>query len=235
MSVAKLQSALASINWTNNIGSFFSDATQAEKLAASNLRLAIWAKQLETADVGNPALSFVREMQAAGQYVAVLIPLSLYKPAAGSIRSVMESALYYTYFRTHLAELETLVRAKGYYIDKRDVVDFHRVHTADFGDVQQKLGVISRLEAWYGRVSSLVHGQIPGQWVEHKSVADIKPIKTTQDVAVATFVEGEEIVHRLFLCTTGRQLWDSFSSTAKAKLLAGLQGHEKVALKLDAA
>jgi hypothetical protein len=187
------------------------------------------------ADSENPALSFVREMQIAGQHVAVLIALSLYKPAAGSIRAVLETALYYSYFRTHHAELETLARRTGYYIGKQDVVEFHKQHTNDFNKNQQALGFLVRLEKWYGQISSLVHGQVPGTWIEHKSVGEIKPIKVTQDLAVQAFVESVELVHRLFLCTVGKQLWDSFTPVAKKQLLAGLHGNIKKSLRLDAA
>jgi hypothetical protein len=123
----------------------------------------------------------------------------------------------------------------GYYLEKKEVLDFHKEHTLEFAELQQKLGVIARMEKWYGRVSSLVHGHVPGAWIEHTSVAEIKPIKATQDLAIETFVEGVDIIHRFFLCTAGRQLWDSFSTDAKKKLLSGLHGDEKKALKLDSA
>jgi hypothetical protein len=235
MPLSKLDAALNNVDWKKNIAGLMADSKSAEALAAANLRLAMWARQFEDADPGNPALCFVREMQVAGQHVAVLVALSLYKPAAGSIRSVLETALYYTFFRTHPAELETLARSEGYFLEKRDVIEFHKIHTLNFTELQQKLGVIARLEKWYGRVSSLVHGQLPGVWLEHKSVAEIKPIKKTQDLAIQTFVEGVDIVHRIFLCTAAQQLWDSFSSDAKKKLLAGLHGDDKKILKLDAA
>jgi hypothetical protein len=150
------------------------------------------------------------------------------------MRSVLETALYYTYFRTHPAELETLARRVGYYLGKREVLEFHKVHTWRFSDVHQKLGVIARMEQWYGQVSSLVHGHLPGAWIDHKSVADIRPTKATQDLAIGAFVEGVDIVHRVLLCTVGQQLWDSFPSDAKKQLLSGLHGDEKKVLELDA-
>jgi hypothetical protein len=235
MAASKLESALAAVDWQQNIIQFVADSKSAERVVAANVRLAVWAHQFEIADIDNPALSFVREMQIAGQHVAVLLALSLYKPAAGCIRTVLETALYYSYFRTHPSELETLARGSGFYIDKRDVLEFHKVHTLKFVEMQSKLGLVARLETWYGQVSSLVHGQVPGAWVEHKSVSDIKAIKATQDLAIETFVEGVELVHRLFLCTVGKQLWDSFSPSAKRQLLAGLHGDHKKILHLDSA
>jgi hypothetical protein len=193
MAVDKLKAALDAVDWKKNISAFLADTDASQAVASANLRLAIWSHQLESADSGNAALSFVREMQVAGQRVAVLIALSLYKPAAGSIRAVVETVLYYSYFRTHFAELETLVRGTGFYIDKRDVVEFHKQHTVGFNDNQQALGFLTRLEKWYGQISSLVHGQVPGNWIEHKSVGEIKPIKATQDLAVEAFVESVEL------------------------------------------
>lgn len=235
MPLAKFQAAIDAVDWKKNISAFLADKNSAETLAAGNLRLAVWARQLETADKGNPALCFIREMQIAGQHVAVLVALSLYKPAAGSIRSALETALYYSYFRTHLAELETLARGTGYYLEKKEVLEFHKEHTLQFADRQKKLGVLSRLESWYGRTSSLVHGHIPGAWIEHKSVTEIGRIKSTQDLAIKTFVEGVDIINRFFLCTVAQPLWDSFSSDSKKALLSGLSGDEKKVLKLDSA
>jgi hypothetical protein len=233
--LTKLAAALGAVDWPKSVATLLADTDAAQTLASTNLRLAVWARQLESADHGNPALSFVREMQIAGQHVTVLIALALYKPAAASIRTVLETALYYSYFRTHPAELRTLARAEGFYLEKREILEFHKRHTVCFSELQQKLGVLSRLDAWYGPMSSLVHGQIPGTWIEHTSLADIKPIKATQDLAVNAFVEGEAIVHRFLLCTVARDLWDSFSSQGKKQLLAGLHGEAKKALQLDSA
>ena len=91
---------------------------------AGNLRLALWSKQFEDADSGNPALCFIREMQVAGQHVAVLVALSLYKPAAGSVAQFSKQLSAYTYFRSHRAELETLAGGVQFYCTERDVSKF---------------------------------------------------------------------------------------------------------------
>ncbi|MGM4925829.1 hypothetical protein AB8A31_23220 [Tardiphaga sp. 804_B3_N1_9] len=234
MPIAKLSAALTAVDWAGNVASFLGQS-QAKDLAEANLRMAIWAKQLETVDKGNPALCFVREMQIEGQYVATLIALSLYKPAASSMRAMLETALYYTFFRTHLSELETLVRDDDYYISKKYILEYHKKHTPDFSTFQNKLGVVDRLDKWYSKVSAVIHGQIPGAWVEHKSLAEIAPIAATQNLVVDAFKEGEELVHRFFLCTVAQTHWHSFSTTAKQKFLHGLTGEVKTLLDLDAA
>lgn len=230
-----LSAALKAVDWTGNVQAFIDKAAEAQAVEDANLRTAIWAKQLESADHGNPALSFVREMQTAAQQVAVLIALGLYKASAASMRSMTEADLYYTYFRTHPAELATLVRDTKYFIGKYDVIEFHKLHTPRFRITQEKLGLLTRLDAWYSDVSAVVHGQIPGAWANHTAVGEIKNNHALQSQAVTKLVEGEDALHRLFLCTVGQALWDSFSSAAKKRLLAGLPGEQKAALGLDPA
>lgn len=230
-----LGAALAAVDWNRNVSDFLKDAKLTEAIATANFRLAVWAKQFENIDKDNPALSFIREMQVSGHYVAALTALSLYKAAAASMRTMLETALYYSYFRTHPSELATLARDSNFFVVKADLLEFHKQHTPDFPALQQKLGLVVKLNAWYGFVSSITHGQIPGEWVEHKSLADMKHNKSALDIVVTTFCEGEELVHRLFLCTVGRVLWDTFSTPAKKYLIKGLHGDVKAALGLDAA
>jgi hypothetical protein len=234
MAENSLATAISGINWNENVASFLLDEAAVSMLAQTNTRLAIWARQFEAIDRGNPALTFLREMQSASHTVVVLTALALYKPAAASMRNMVEAALYYSYFRTHPSELATLASG-AYYIEKGNIIDFHKRHTPQFNSLQEKLGLLSRLEKWYGSVSSIIHGQIPGTWLDHASIAGIKPKSSTQAIVVAKFSEGEDVVHRLFLCTVGRLLWDDFSTTAKKHLIKGLSGDIKTILQLDSA
>lgn len=67
----------------------------------------------------------------------------------------------------------------------------------------------------------------------HKSLEEIKHKKDTLVSVANTFKEGEKIVHHLFLCTAGRELWDEFSAPYKKQLLKGLSGSIKSTLELD--
>lgn len=230
-----LKNELQSVDWQKNIVDFLASHSAIEDISNANLRIAIWAKQFENVDKGNPALCFVREMQVAGQHVAAASALSLYKCAAGSIRNIVETALYYTYFRNHPKELETLVRDPKYFLSKEDVLEYHKQHTADFQKTQGVLHLVGDLNSWYSSVSAIIHGQVPGAWIEHQSISEITHQKTTLDLVTKTFCEGEKIVHHLFLCTTGREQWDYLSTAAKQKLIHGLHGSTKTALGLDAA
>ena len=235
MESTKIQIALNAVDWNGNVNEFLAKHSLTEAVAQCNLRLAIWSKQLENADKGNPALSFIREMQIAGHYTAVLMSLALYKPAAAATRNVLETALYYTYFRTHPSELATLVRNEDYFIHKSNIIEYHKLHTPKFTEFQSCFGFIGHLNQWYSRISSVIHGQVPGQWIKHKSIAEIKHEDANLHVVVNAFKEAEELVHHLLLCTVGVELWDSFSTTAKHRLISGLPGKTKGTLKLNSA
>ncbi len=202
------------------------------RVQAANLRLAIWSRQFEAADVGNPALSFIRAMQLDGYNCAALTSLALYKPAAASMRAMVESALYYSYFRDHPVELATLVRDARFYLEKTEIIEYHLKHTPGFKNAQDALGFVSRLNDWYKRVSAVIHGQTPGTWAAYASLAKIKHVKEILEQVVSEFEAAEDVVYRLFLCTAGRALWADFSISTKRKLLRGLSGEAKTALAL---
>src|SRR5688572_17504673 len=127
-----LGAALKAVDWASNVDALCLDADLANRVEACNMRLAAWARQIETIEKGNPALAFVREMQHGGHNVAACVALGLYKPAASSMRSLVECALYYSFFRHHPAELSSLLVDDRYYVTKRDILDFCKIHVRNF-------------------------------------------------------------------------------------------------------
>lgn len=229
----KLADALTSVNWNENVDAFLKDPKAAEGISKRNLRLAVWARQFEKIDKGNAALCFIREMQVAGHHVAALTALALYKSAAAAMRTALETSLYYTYFRSHQKELATIVRDPNFFVTKSDLLAYHKLHTPDFLKIQMKVGLLSKLDAWYGNISGIVHGQVPGTWVEHKELREIKLNKPTLELVLRAFASGEEIINLLFLTTVGREHWDKISTEAKEVLISGVHGDTKTALGLD--
>ena len=235
MSVDQLQAALASVDWQANIAISLADNESMERLDKACTRIATWSRQFELVDKGNPALSFIRGLQVCSQHIVACTCLGLYRAAASSIRGTVENGLYYSYFRAHTVELATLVRESSFYLSRGELIDYHKTHTPEFKDLQNKLGLIGRLDEWYKRISSVVHGQIPGEWVEHVSLGEIEPQAKTLQIVVKEFEEGEKILHDFFLITVGRQNWDAFSAKAKKSLISGLSAEVKTALRIDRA
>ena len=233
--VSKIVAALQSVDWNLNVQAFCNEGAVPAHVQACNVRIAHWAGQFEQIYKGNPALSFVRDMQVSGHHAACLLALALYKPAAAAMRGMLESALYFTYFHSHQVELQTLARNADYYIDKREVLDFHKRHTANFVESQQVIGLVARLNRWYGTTSAIVHGQLPGVWVQSSSVAGIVQDSRTLGLATKHFVEGEDIVNRLLICAVGKNVWGFLSPESKRVIVKGLNAKIKTALSLDVA
>jgi len=232
---SKLVAALGSVDWSGNAKLLCDEGDLCSRIENANLILAIWSKQLEQIEAGNPALSFVREMQHCGHHVASLLGLALYKPAAASMRALVECALYYSYFRSHPVELATLVRNPKYYLQRKDIVDFHELHTLDYSSRQACLNLNSGMSKWYSATSAIVHGQIPGAWSNGISVTDIVFDKTKVIVAIAHFEEAAQLVNDTFLCVVAQDIWRYMDHSAKLLITKGLSGAKKVALNLDKA
>jgi hypothetical protein len=233
MAKDNLHNALRSVDWKKNVEDFLSEEGAVAQLDTACLRMAIWARQLENVEASNPAITFVRAMQVASHHAVATMSLGVYKAAAGSIRGIVENALYFTYFRSHPVELASLVREDSYYVSKGDIIGFHKTHTPGFKDLQDRLGLMSRIDNWYSKISAIVHGQVPGTWVEQAGISQTKFNRKTAISAVEKFLEAERIVHELFLITVGAENWDGFSAAAKRELMKGMPGDIKSALKLD--
>lgn len=227
----RLVAAVAGVNWSANAKAFASGSAK-DVIANHAHRLALWSKHLEVADTGNPALVFVREMQAQAQCAATLIALAMYKSAAGAMRAMFESGLYYSYFRSHHLELKTLVRDPQYYIDKKIIIQFHNAHTPGFKAKQEALGFVSTLDKWYSSISGVIHGQIPGKWVTSHRIQDIAFKVEICAEATTEFGTASDLVHKLMLCTLDMDRWYRFTQSAKSELLKGLAPDKKQILAL---
>jgi hypothetical protein len=235
MTAKKLAEAAEAVDWNQNVKAFLKNTSDVEAIATANMRIAIWCRQFELADKGNAALGFVREIQTKAQQLTALIALGLYQSAASAMRGILEGGLYYSYFRTHPEELATLVRDSKYFVGKREILAYHKLHTVNFGTLEQAFGLNGQLESWYSKVSAIVHHQVPGIWAGHTALKDVQYNSAISKEVVGVYVAGEDVLHKLFFCTVGSSLWDGFSVTAKAYLLKNMSGNHKTLLNLDSA
>lgn len=231
MSEQYLKTALNSLNYNEIVQYIINEEDYLNKIEAVNEKLALWAKQFEVVDKNNPALAFIREMQNAGHYVAILLALSLYKPAICSMRTMFESALYYSYYRTHPIELAALVRDKSYLL-KKEILEYHSQYTEKYSEKASCFGLVDKINSWYGNVSSVVHGQIPGDFNVFANLEDLKYDKNLLEKTLKYFKDGEEIIHYFFLCTIDKNMWQGFFHKTKEKLLKGIPAAKKKILAL---
>jgi len=232
---AQLKQAILAVNWNERVAEFCSHDVTVAKVHAAIAKVAVIGHQIEAIEAANDALPFIREMQRAGHDVARCVALSLYKPAAAAMRSMLECAMYYTYFRAHPIELRTLIRDDKFYVSKGDVIEFYTRHIPGWSKRQAAIGLVSRLDKWYKRVSAIVHGQIPGDWSDADSVSGTKHSDALLSQVAESIEECGDIVRDLLICAFVHEAWACFDADAKRILLSGTPAGYRTSLKLDKA
>jgi hypothetical protein len=230
---AHLRKSLAAIDGHALIAEFLKNGPVVEAVAGNCARVALWANSLREAEPDNLAVPFLFEMQRASHDVAALLAMSLYVPAAASMRSMGETALYYTYFRTHFSELATLASKPDFFVSKSEILEFHKTHSVKYRLVAKDVGFPGVFDVWYSRVSAIVHGQLPGAWGARQALADTAHNPTILADAVKTFSDGVDLVDLLLFLTAGGEFWDRFHHSAKRVLLKGMSAPRRVLLGLD--
>lgn len=223
---------LQSVDWNRNISDFADEKAKIKTLEGGCRLTSTWTHELLFYDRSNPANPFLQEMKASLFTVPICIGLGLNKPAAASLRTAVESALYFSYFSTHPSELSTLTRNKKYFIDKSKIIEYHNSHTVRFQPKQEALGLLSMLNEWYGHISAIIHGQIPGIWSEH-SIDSTKYDSQKSKHVITEFGTAVKIINYWLISTVTIHTWEGLSSPARQSFLRGLKSEQKSRLGLS--
>jgi len=214
----ELRSILSSIDWNESARNFTRQRRRPEVFENSAKIISAWNYELSFFDCSNKANSFLQEMKASLFYVPACAALGFIKPAAASLRTAVESALYYTYFRNHPAELETLHRNEKFYLSKNEIIDYHSLHSQNFPSRQDALDLLGELNRWYSNISAIIHGQIPGVWTSH-SLSDTAFKSEDSAAILKEFKTTVKIINKLFLATLERDAWEGLSSHGRQLFL----------------
>lgn len=212
--MTSLANVLRAVDWNTNVSDFLKSSNNRSRLTQGCRHIAVFAHELSFQDMHNKSLPFLQEMKASTTYVPACLALGLVKPAASAMRAAVENALYFSYFRAHDVELETLLRDPKYYLSKKRILDFHLQHTPDFSQRSAKVGFSDRLDNWYSKISAIVHGQIPGVW-SSTSIGDTVYNADSTEQAILTFEDAVRIIRYLFLLTTPIDVWEAISPSAR--------------------
>lgn len=228
---SKLADVLRGVDWNANVAQFTLGTARLRKLTACCEQIGAFTHELSFQDYDNAALPFLQEMKASAFQVPACLALGLAKPAAGQMRAAVESALYFSYFRSHPSELRTLLTDDAYYLTKKTIVEYHKKHTPSFGCRADQLGLLNNLENWYGTISAIVHGQIPGVWTS-KSLAATTSLGPQANKPIELFERAAKIIQIMLLLTVPSEDWESINPIGRKKLLGGLTAQERGILDL---
>lgn len=224
-----LAAILTSIRWKDSAAAFIANAGAMQSLERGCRLISAWNYELAFQHNGNAALPFLQEMKSSMFLVPACFAAGLYKPAASSMRAAVENALYFSYFCDHEIELKTLARAKGFYLSKKKIIDYHLLHTPGFRVKQDLIGLSSELESWYSEISAIIHGQIPGVW-SADFLSDVFHDEKSFHLAIKEFTRAVLIINYTFLITVPDDVWEGMSSSARQFLLRGMSANRKAVL-----
>lgn len=229
--MSNLLDNVCNVDWNANCNLARPEEATFINAEKSLVKLAQWSKQIENIYQDNLALPFIREAQVSAQDFCCLISLGLYKVSASSLRTILESFLYFSYFKDHEVELRTLSLADSYYISKKEIIDYHGVHTLGYKKKSQDLGFTGDLEKFYKKISSIVHGQLPGVWHSSSCLSDKTFDKTLTEEAVSDFVELVAIINIFMLMLISDEDWLNLDNGVKRNFQKGLSSKIKETLK----
>ena len=225
--------AISNPKWNENVQAFLKQKTLINGLDTECQLMARWVVDLYKFDPKCNANGFIFQLLSSSQHVIALASLGLFTPAAGSLRGMLESALYFVYFRTHPTELNTLFRDKDYYIQKSDILQYLNDHIPDYKIKQAALSLNTELNSWYKEVSSVIHAQIPGNWGGPKDLSSTEFNEIYVKNVTDMHSKAVSLINRLLLCTVAPDIWGQSSPENRKLFLKSLPTTTKQVLKLD--
>lgn len=218
---------IVKVDWAKNLSSANNSSKLFEKAEESQIKLACWCKQIENIYIGNTALPFIREAQVSSQDFFCLLSLGVYKASASSLRTILESFLYFSYFKDHSVELRTLSEDSTYYTTKREILDYHNIHTIDFKNKASNTGFKKEVEDFYSKISAIVHGQKPGIWHSSSSLANKCFNPKIAEEAINDFVILIDLINVLLLIIVSDEDWMNIPIKSRQIFTKGMKKEKK--------
>lgn len=214
-----LKDTINNIDW-NKLRDKFTSKSEIFTPAENKFQLlAHWSRALETIYSDSMALPFIKEAQISSQDFFCSCSLGLYKCSASSIRTIFESVLYFSYFKDHPKELDSVVR-RNLYMSRATLIDYHRSHTNSFDALYENTKLKRDLEQIYKEVSSIVHGQKPGTWHPTHILSQRDFDEKICHEAVNLYCRTVDVINLLLLCTLDYNEWITINPGSRKLILS---------------
>lgn len=226
-----LQDKLAQIDWTAITTNSLKENSGFSDIQASCKVMTTWLNELCELYEGNYALSFLKEAYVSINDYSTSMSIALYKLSAASMRTILESILYYSYFKDHPKELHTLINDSSYYLTRSDILEYHYKHTNNFKVGSRELNLISSMDNFYSEVSAIIHGQIPGVWQPNVKLDNRSHCKKTFNASVEHFKSLASIINHFLILHLTEEEWQSINIRSRELFLKGLKPQAKITIK----
>lgn len=227
----ELQNKLAQINWGAIVDDSLNEDSGFSDIQTSCKIITTWLNELCDLYENNYALSFLKEAHVSINDYCTSMSIALYKLSAASMRTILESILYYSYFKDHPKELHTLINDSSYYLTRSDILEYHYKHTHNFKNACKELNLISSMDNFYSEVSAIIHGQIPGVWQPNVNLDNRSHCSQTFSCSIEHFKTLVRIINHFLILHLTEEEWQSINIRSRELFLKGLKPKTKKEIK----
>jgi len=227
----ELQTKLAQIDWGAIASDSLSEDAGFSEIQVNCKLMTAWLNELCDMYEGNYALSFLKEAHVSMNDYCTSMSVALYKLSAASMRTILESILYYSYFKDHTKEFHTLINDSSYYLSRTEVLEYHYKHTRNFKEGSKELNLIASMDSFYSEVSAIIHGQIPGVWQPNLTLNSRSHCQKTFNCSVKQFKTLVKIINQFLIIHLTEEEWKSINFRSREVFLKGLKPKTKLVIK----
>ncbi|EIA1590742.1 hypothetical protein ACP1UU_004483 [Vibrio alginolyticus] len=231
MSTPWVENAITSIDWNKIVSESMANKKQISVLESELEILQYWLRELINFHSKNRALPFLYEGHSSINDFSCAISLGLYKLSASSIRTILEAFLNFSYYKDHSVELTTLVKNNSFYLGKKDIIEYHKLHTLLFNERSEQLNTVDLLNKLYKEVSQIIHGQVPGKWNNCSKLDETSYQSEMLDATITMFSRLVKIINIFLISSLSDEEWNSLNVRSKSLFLKGLTSEKKLKLQ----
>ena len=228
MSTPWVENAIKQVDWNDIVSKSVANTSQITKIEEDLEVLQYWLRELINKHSENRALPFLYEANSSINDFCSSSSLGLYKLSASSIRTILEAFLNFSYYKDHPVELTTLVHNDSFYLGKKEIIDYHSLHSLGFGQRADELNAIDLLNTLYKEVSQIIHGQVPGKWNNCSTLNEIAYKEEMLLIAFEAFERLVRVINLFHVSSLSDEEWNGLNIRSRSLFLKGFSRDKKL-------
>jgi hypothetical protein len=195
----------------------FAQSKLSVKLASSFDKTLCWCVGLSGVFKETQARIHLSGIRSEVVNVLALVPFYFYRQSLICLRIILDEVLAFSYFESHPKEFKTLLRDPDFYVSKKNIYEFHKIHSWDNINSEQ-LSAWSRIESQYRELSRIIHAQTPEYISLTTSFQSFKYSEDKMDSVLQMAKKNDEAVS-IFFASIYRDEFNEFRPEFKKAII----------------
>ena len=195
----------------------FAQSKQEVKLPSSFHKTLCWCAGLSEVFKENPARIHLAGVRSEVVNILALLPFYFYRQSLICLRIILDEVLAFSYFESHPKEFKTLLSDSDFYISKKNIYEFHKVHS--WGNINlEQLHVWGGIESQYKELSRIIHAQTPNHISITTSFHSFKYEKKELDSVIQMVEKNDEAIS-VFFASIYHEEFNEFTDDFKKTII----------------